>query len=122
MTSYRHAEFSLADGHEALEDDNDCLHAAATLLQQMAVEVEPLAKLNAAMATAIEDLRRDVEALIPIVDFIPIASDATCLIELKQLARRRIGGLVEKLQSIAQQAELFARERLLGCTFSGDAS
>lgn len=106
MTCSRHAEFSLTDGHDAPEAVIDCLRAAATALQPVAAEVEPLAQLNAATATAIEALRRDVEALIPIVEFIPMVCEGSpCLGELQQLAKARMVRIAEKIGQITHQAE-----------------
>jgi len=107
----RYAEFSAAAGHDAPEGENDYLRVAATLLRQMAAEVEPLGQLNAAMATAIDALRRDVEALIPIVEFIPMVSEGSPrLSELQQLATVRIARIAEEIGQITRQAESFLQE------------
>jgi hypothetical protein len=92
--------------HDPLQSESDYLRDAATLIQQMVEEIAPLAKLNSTMAITLEDLRRDVEALIPVVDFIPTVSEnSPCLNELKQLARTRIARLAAKLEEIVNLAE-----------------
>jgi hypothetical protein len=101
-------EFPGVADRDSAEEEGEYFRAAAHLLQELATEVRPLAQLSADMAMAIEALQQSVESLVSIVNFIPIAVDATCLIELKELARTRIARLVEDLQGIAQRAELFA--------------
>lgn len=120
MTRCQSREFPVTAGHDATEDETDCLLAAAILLQQTAAEVEPLAQLSAAMATAIEAVQRDVEALIPIVDFIPVVSEGSpCLSELQQLAKARIARIADQIGQITHQAEQFVQEfpsgRRLAC-------
>jgi hypothetical protein len=90
--------------HDPLQSESDYLRDAATLIQQMVEEIAP-EKLNSTMAITLEDLRRDVEALIPVVDFIPTVSEnSRCLNELKQLARTRIARLAAKLEEIVNLA------------------
>jgi len=110
-------ELPVVADRDSAEEECEYFRAVANLLQELATEVRPLVQLSADMAMAIETLQQSVEALVAIVNFIPIAVDAMCLIELRQLARTRIARLVEDLQGIAQQAELFATE--CGSTFDG---
>ena len=93
-------EFPVAVGHDAPQGENDYLRDAAILLRQMVAEIEPLAELSAARATAIEAVQRDVEALIPIVEFMPMVSEGPILNELKQMAKVRITCLAHKLAQI----------------------
>ena len=106
----RYSDWPGATGHGAPEGESDDLRAAAFLLQQMAAEVKPLAAINATMATAVEALQRGVEALIPVVEFIPTVSEGPILNELKELARARIAGLVDQLEQITLQAESHVQE------------
>jgi hypothetical protein len=80
-------EFPGVADRDSAEEEGEYFRAAAHLLQELATEVRPLAQLSADMAMAIEALQQSVESLVSIVNFIPIAVDATCLIELKELAR-----------------------------------
>ena len=106
MTSCRNIEMPGFSGHDPIQSESDYLRDAATLIQQMVEEIAPLAKINSTMAITFEGLRRDVEALIPVVDFIPTVSDnSPCLNELKQLARTRIARLAAKLEEIVNLAE-----------------
>ena len=94
-------------GHDPIQSESDYLREAATLIQQMVKEIAPLAKFNSTMSITVEGLQRDVEALIPVVDFIPTVSEnSPCLTELKQLARTRIARLAAKLEEIVNLAEL----------------
>lgn len=93
-------EFPVAARHDATQGENDYLRDAAILLQQMVAEIEPLAECSATMATAIEAVQRGVEALIPIVEFIPTVSEGPNLNELKQLAKVRITRLAHELDQI----------------------
>jgi hypothetical protein len=119
MTSCRQKELPVPADCDAPQSQNDFLRDAAVLLQQMVAEVEPLAVLNATMATTIEDMQRDVEALIPIVEFIPtVSEDSPCLDDFKRLAEARIAHLTAELEQIAHQ--LSPREGILGAA-EGDA-
>jgi hypothetical protein len=98
-------------GDDAPQSENDYLRDAAILLQQMVAEIEPLTQLNATMATAIEAMQRDVEALIPIVEFIPTVSEnSPCLNELNRLAKARIARLTAELEQISYR---LANENIL---------
>jgi hypothetical protein len=93
-------------GHDPPQSENVCLRAAAILLQQMVAEIAPLVQLNMTIATAIEAKQRDVEALIPLVDFISLLSEnSPCLNELHRLAYARIARLAADLEQIAHQTE-----------------
>jgi hypothetical protein len=93
-------------GHDPPQSENVYLRAAAILLQQMVAEIAPLVQLNMTMATAIEAMQRDVKALTPLVDFIPLVSEnSPCLNELHRLANARIARLAAKLEQIAHQTE-----------------
>lgn len=106
MTRYPRLEWPVAAEHDAQERGNDYLRSAATLLKQMAAEVEPLAKVNTELATAVEAVRCGVAALIPIVEFIPTVSEnSPCLDELTRLAKRRIARLAAELEQITYYAE-----------------
>ena len=106
MTSCRQNELPVLAGHDAPNSQNDYLRDAVTLLQQMVAELEPLAELKGTMATAIEAMQRDIEALISIVEFIPtVSEDSPCVNELNQLANTRIARLTAELEQIAHQAE-----------------
>lgn len=106
MTSCRQKELPVPADHDAPQSLNDYLRDAAVLLQQMVTEVEPLAGLNATMATTIEGMQRDVKALIPIVEFIlTVSENSPCLGEFKRLAEARIAHLTAELEQIAHQLE-----------------
>lgn len=106
MTSCRQNEQPLLAGHDAPNGQNDYLRDAVILLQQMVAEIEPLAELKGTMATAIEAMQRDIEALIPIVEFIPTLSEnSPCLNDLNELAKARIARLAAALEQIAHQTE-----------------
>jgi hypothetical protein len=106
MTYCGQNELPVPAGHNASESENDYLRDAATLLQQMVEDIEPLAELNATMAATIEVMQHEVEALIPIVEFIPIVSEnSSCLNELKELVKMRIARLAAELEQIAELAE-----------------
>jgi hypothetical protein len=93
-------------GHDPIQSESDYLREAATLIQQMVEEIAPLAKFNSTMSITVEGLQRDVEALIPVVDFIPtVSGNSPCLTELKQLARTRIARLAAKLEEIVNLVE-----------------
>jgi len=77
VTQSRHLEFPVATG-PLPEGERDYIRSAAYLLEQMALEVEPLAVLNLTMARSVGAVRYGVEALLSIVRFIPIASDKAC--------------------------------------------
>ena len=120
MTSYRQNELPVPPGDDAPQSENDYLRDAAILLQQMVAEIETLAEHNATMATAIEAMQHDMEALIPVVEFIPTVSEnSPCMDELKQLAKARIARLAVEMEQIAQQTESLmldfpVGERLIG--------
>jgi hypothetical protein len=102
MTSCQQNELPVPAGDDAPQSENDYFRDAAILLQQMVAEIEPLTQLNATMATAIEAMQRDVEALIPIVEFIPTVSEnSPCLNELNRLAKARIARLTAELEQIS---------------------
>jgi hypothetical protein len=106
VTSCRQNEWPLTAGHDAPESEYIYLRDAAILFQEMVAELAPLAQLNTTIATAVEAMQRDVEALIPVVEFIPLVSEnSPCLNELHQLAKARIARLVGDLEQIARQAE-----------------
>jgi hypothetical protein len=106
VTSCRQNELSLTAGRDPPQSEYLYLRDATILLQQMVAELAPLAQLNTTMATAIEAMQRDVEALIPVVEFIPLVSEnSPCLNELHQLAKARIARLVADLEQIAHQTE-----------------
>lgn len=101
MMRCRVLEFPVIAGRDAPQSENDYLRDAAILLRQIVVEIEPLAELNATMATAIEALQRGVEGLIPIVEFIPTVSEGSPVLdELKQLAKVRITRLAHELDQV----------------------
>jgi hypothetical protein len=107
VTSCRQNELPVPAGHNAPQSENVYLRDAAILLQLIVAEMEPLAQLNATMAAAIEAMQRDIEALIPIVEFIPTVSEnSPCLNELNQLAKARIARLAAELEQIAHQCGL----------------
>ena len=111
MTSCRQNELPVPAGDDALQSENDYLRDAAILLQQMVAEIEPLAQLNATMATAMEAMQRDIEALIPVVEFIPTVSEnSPCLNELNRLAKERIARLTAELEQISYR---LAKENIL---------
>jgi hypothetical protein len=113
VTSFRQDELLVPAGHDAPQSENIYLRDAATLLQQMVAEIAPLAQFNATMATVIEAMQRDIEALIPVVEFIPTLSEnSPCLNELKELAKARIARLAAELEQIADHTH----EAIADCT------